>query len=72
MNVPFQSNRVEKSSNHKDLSLSGKPSGLHWATIIIGRTHRAEDIQTFGEWTCPCRSCDACRRALRAEAGGAL
>lgn len=58
----------------KDDNISTK--SLHWATVIIARTHRAGDIAERGEWLCMCRSCGLCRRALVAEsqaeaAGGA-
>lgn len=55
--------------------LNGRKSGtngLHWATVIIARTHRAGDIGEHGEWLCLCRSCNMARRALLAESHAAV
>lgn len=47
-----------------------RTSGLHWATALIAREHRAGDLEQYGEWLCPCRSCGAARTVLHEQTGG--
>ena len=49
-------------------ALPRDPNGvLHWATIFIAREHRRGDLEDFGEWICPCRSCEQIRYRISAE-----